>query len=109
MTSTKLKRSSFAAGADERAGTWASFIAVITQAAESDGLKEIVVRPFGPKQVEIVVPEVDPAEIEDIKDKIRTGGVLQFMIVASDERDGELLRRPPASRSDRAKIACAAT
>lgn len=65
-------------------------IAVITRRLNPTGLKEIVVRPFGPKQVEIVVPEVDPKEIEEIKEKIRTGGVLQFMIVASDERDTEL-------------------
>lgn len=65
-------------------------IAVITRRLNPTGLKEIVVRPFGPKQVEIVVPEVDPKEIEEIKEKIRTGGVLQFMIVASDERDTDL-------------------
>jgi SecD/SecF fusion protein len=65
-------------------------IAVITKRLNPTGLKEIVVRPFGNNEVEIVVPEVDPAEINNIKQIIRTGGVLQFMIVASDERDGEV-------------------
>lgn len=77
-------------------------IAVITRRLNPTGLKEIVVRPFGPKQVEIVVPEVDPKEIEEIKEKIRTGGVLQFMIVASDERDTELweMARQQAERPE---------
>ena len=45
-----------------REGEWGmdQLIAVITNRLNPTGLKEIVVRPFGPKQVEIVVPEVDP-------------------------------------------------
>lgn len=65
-------------------------LAVLTRRLNPEGLKEIVVRPFGEDQVEIVVPETDQLEIESIKESIRTGGVLQFMIVASD-RDTELL------------------
>lgn len=49
-----------------------------------DGLKELVIRVSGPKQVEIVVPEVDDAEISALKDVIVTGGVLQFLIVADN-------------------------
>jgi SecD/SecF fusion protein len=56
-----------------------------------DGLKEIVVRPFGPEQVEIVVPETDPGEIEKIKIGVETAGVLQFMVVASEAKDSDLL------------------
>jgi SecD/SecF fusion protein len=77
-------------GTRENEWDMGQLLAVITRRLNPTGLKEIVVRPFGPKQVEIVVPEVDPAEIEKIKETIRTGGVLQFMIVASDERDTEL-------------------
>src|SRR5436190_12863261 len=78
-------------GTRESEWNMGQLIAVITRRLNPTGLKEIVVRPFGPKQVEIVVPDVDPAEIDKIKELIRTGGVLQFMIVASDERDTELL------------------
>jgi SecD/SecF fusion protein len=79
-------------------GDWSmsQLIAVITKRLNPTGLKEIVVRPFGNNEVEIVVPEVDPAEIERIKEIIRTGGVLQFMIVASDERDGEVFEAAKA-------------
>src|SRR5262249_41182361 len=65
-------------------------IAVLTRRLNPEGLKEIVVRPFGESQVEIVVPETDQLEVDRIKESIATGGVLQFMIVASD-RDTELL------------------
>jgi len=54
------------------------------------GLKEIVVRPFGPKQIEIVVPEVDEEEVKKLKEKITTGGMLQFMVVASEIKDAQL-------------------
>src|SRR3954467_15003994 len=85
----ELETAQLRRGAREVSWDMGQLIAVITRRLNPTGLKEIVVRPFGNKQVEIVVPEVDPQEIENIKEKIRTGGVLQFMIVASDERDSD--------------------
>src|SRR5262245_23641566 len=54
---------------NEREAEWnmGQLIAVITRRLNPTGLKEIVVRPFGPKHVEIVVPEADPKEISEIK------------------------------------------
>ena len=66
-------------------------ITVIRKRLNPDGLKEIVVRPFGSQQVEIVVPEVDPVEVSRIKQQIQTAGVLQFMIVASAATDADLV------------------
>jgi SecD/SecF fusion protein len=77
-------------GAAENQWSMGQLIAVISKRLNPTGLKEIVVRPFGPKQVEIVVPEVDPEEIKNIKKTLETAGVLQFMIVASDDKDTEL-------------------
>lgn len=54
------------------------------------GVKEIVVRPYGPKQVEIIIPEVDAAEVEFIKRRIEKTGQLEFFIVATP-RDDELM------------------
>jgi SecD/SecF fusion protein len=65
-------------------------VQVLRDRLNTTGLKEIVVRPFGPKQVEIVVPEADEEAIDQIKERITTGGMLQFMIVASELRDGLL-------------------
>jgi SecD/SecF fusion protein len=78
-------------------------VQVISERLNETGLKEIVVRPFGPKQIEIVVPEVDPAEIEKLKERVTTGGTLQFMIVATDIKDAQLfeLAREQALRPER--------
>ncbi|MCU0877351.1 MAG: protein translocase subunit SecD, partial [Pirellulaceae bacterium] len=65
-------------------------VQVLRDRLNTTGLKEIVVRPFGPKQIEIVVPEADEQAILQIKERITTGGMLQFMIVASELRDGVL-------------------
>ncbi len=75
-------------------------VQVIGERLNETGLKEIVVRPFGPKQIEIVVPEVDPAEIEELERKITSGGTLEFMIVASENKDAQLfeLARAQAAR-----------
>jgi SecD/SecF fusion protein len=92
-------------GSNENTWDMSQLLAVITKRLNPTGLKEIVVRPFGAKQVEIVVPEVDPAEIENIKKTLRTAGVLQFMIVAS-EGDREVLdaARAQAERKDEARF-----
>ena len=47
------------------------------------GVQEIVVRPYGEKQVEIVIPNVGSQEVKLIKQKIITGGFLKFLIVAN--------------------------
>lgn len=86
----ELETKQLQGGKEEAGFSMDQLIAVVTKRLNPTGLKEIVVRPFGNKELEIVVPEVDPAEIEQIKEVIRTGGVLQFMIVASDVRDGEV-------------------
>jgi SecD/SecF fusion protein len=64
---------------------------VLKKRLNPDGLKEIVIRPFGPEHIEIVVPEVDDAEVEDIKRKVSSAGVLRFLILADSEtRDRNL-------------------
>lgn len=73
-----------------------------------DGLKELVIRVSGPKQVEIVVPEVDEAEISRLKRVITTGGVLQFLIVADDrsldKKVIDLAREQAASKTNAIKV-----
>jgi SecD/SecF fusion protein len=54
------------------------------------GVKEIIIRPYGERQVEIIVPEVEDAEIQRIKDLITKAGFLTFRIVAT-KRDHDYL------------------
>src|SRR4030095_6793165 len=65
-------------------------VQVLRDRLNETGLKEIVVRPFGPKQIEIVVPEVDEDEVRKLEEKMTTGGTLQFMIVATEIKDAQL-------------------
>jgi SecD/SecF fusion protein len=73
-----------------------------------DGLKELVIRVSGPRQIEIVVPEVDAAEISRLKTLITTGGVLQFLILADnpqlDRELHDLAKEQAASRNSTVKV-----
>ena len=77
-----------------RSDQWSmsGLLEVLKRRLNPDGLKEIVIRPFGRDQVEIVVPEADEGEVELIKRRITTGGSLRFLIVASDPvRDARVI------------------
>ncbi|MCA9176828.1 MAG: protein translocase subunit SecD [Planctomycetales bacterium] len=47
------------------------------------GTKEIVIRPYGTQQIEIIIPEVDGEEVKTIQKLIEKAGVLEFRIVAN--------------------------
>ncbi len=63
-------------------------VQALTKRINPAGTKEIVIRPYGERQVEIIIPEVDAAEIDSIKRQISTAGNLEFRIVANT-RDHE--------------------
>ena len=55
------------------------------------GVSEIVVRPYGPRQVEIIIPEAPPAEVEFLKRLIQKTGQLEFLIVATSLKHRDLI------------------
>lgn len=60
------------------------------------GTQEIVIRPYGETQLEIIIPEVDQREVDRIKDVISRAGILRFSILANSrdhQRLIELARR----------------
>ncbi len=63
-------------------------IAAISKRVNPGGQREVAIRQLGAQQIEVAIPNVDPAEIKLIKDKISTAGALEFRIVA-DSRAGE--------------------
>ncbi|MFO0867690.1 MAG: SecD/SecF family protein translocase subunit, partial [Pirellulales bacterium] len=77
-----------------------NLIVALTRRINPGGTKEIVIRPFGEKQVEIVIPDVDPLEIARIKKTISTAGMLEFRIVANgrDHRNLVELARAQATK-----------
>jgi SecD/SecF fusion protein len=58
-------------------------VSAISRRINPGGVKEVVIRPFGQNQIEIVIPEVDESEIERYKEKITSAGTLEFRILAN--------------------------
>jgi SecD/SecF fusion protein len=58
-------------------------VQALTNRINPSGTKEIVIRAYGERQVEIIIPEVDAEEVRNIKRQISTAGLLEFRIVAN--------------------------
>ena len=58
-------------------------IQALSRRINPGGVQEIVVRPNGPDQVEIIIPDVVSKEVDRIKELITTGGFLKFQLVAN--------------------------
>jgi SecD/SecF fusion protein len=58
-------------------------IAPLTRRINPSGTQEIVIRPYGDTQIEIIVPEVDQREVDRIKGLIEEAGILRFAILAN--------------------------
>jgi len=56
------------------------------------GVKEVVIRPYGEKQVEIIVPDVDDAEVDRLKNQITRAGFLRFLIVGNAAKHRRLFQ-----------------
>ncbi|HTM56091.1 MAG TPA: protein translocase subunit SecD [Pirellulales bacterium] len=67
-------------------------IAAVGKRINPSGVKELTIRRYGADQVEVIVPEVDVREVEQIKRKISTSGLLEFRIVANPIDDKELIK-----------------
>ena len=68
-------------------------VAAVSRRVNPGGQKEVTVRQYGTNQLEVIVPEVDQAEVEFIKRIVSSAGVLEFRIVANpqDPRHKEII------------------
>ena len=80
-------------------------VQALTNRINPSGTKEIVIRPYGERQVEIIIPEVDAEEVQNIKRQISTAGMLEFRIVANtrDHQDIIALAEEQAQDPDPAR------
>lgn len=67
-----------------------ALIQALKRRIDPSSVKEIVIRPYGPKQIEIIVPEAPQAEIEELKRRIKQAGYLKFRIVADRTRNKDV-------------------
>jgi SecD/SecF fusion protein len=59
-------------------------VTAISRRINPGGVKEVVVRPYGSDQIEVIIPGDEAAEIDLIKKLITQAGVLEFRIIAQD-------------------------
>ena len=69
---------------DEDDADMNGLITALSRRLNPTGTKEIVIRPYGDRQVEIIIPDVDEVEIEQAKRLITEAGALEFRIVANE-------------------------
>ncbi len=66
-------------------------VAAVARRVNPGGQKEVTVRRYGLDQLEVIVPEVDQSEVDQIKKIVSSAGVLEFRITAN--RDDARHRR----------------
>ncbi len=59
-------------------------VAAIRRRVDPAGIKELTIRPYGPRQIEVIIPQVDNDEVDLIKRKISTAGLLEFRVTANE-------------------------
>ncbi|MBP86092.1 MAG: protein translocase subunit SecDF [Planctomycetaceae bacterium] len=80
-----------------------ALVEALARRINPSGTKEIVIRPYGAQQVEIIIPEVDQREVDQIKKQISTAGVLQFRIVGNTRDHSSIIEAARAMAEDPAK------
>ena len=60
-------------------------VGAVSKRINPSGVKEVTIRQYGAQQIEIIVPEVEQREVEQIKRIISTSGNLQFRILANSK------------------------
>lgn len=68
-------------------------VAAVSKRVNPGGIKEVTVRPYGEREIEIIIPQADDAEMERTQDIISRQGQLEFRIVADDRYDKQIMER----------------
>ncbi len=76
----------------QRAIDMPKLIAAVSRRINPSGVKELTIRQYGAEQLEVIIPEIEEREVDQIKQRISTSGKLEFRIAANDTDDRELIR-----------------
>ncbi len=68
------------------------FLVPLIERLNPSGTKELLIRPIGEDQIEIVIPDVDETELAEIKRQITESGILQFRIVANANDHSDIIK-----------------
>jgi SecD/SecF fusion protein len=58
-------------------------VAAVSRRVNPGGQKEVTVRQYGLDQIEVIIPDVEQSEVEQIKRIVSSAGVLEFRILAN--------------------------
>jgi SecD/SecF fusion protein len=61
-------------------------VAAISLRVNPGGQKEVTIRPYGPDQIEIIIPDVTDVERDRIKEIVSQTGMLEFRILANNHK-----------------------
>jgi SecD/SecF fusion protein len=75
-------------------------IAAVSRRINPSGVAEVTVRKYGNEQLEVIIPEVEQREVDQIKRIISTSGNLQFRILANSRDHRDLIELAQASPAD---------
>lgn len=78
-----------------------SLASALAQRINPSGTKEILIRPLGESQIEIIVPDTDEMAIQNIKDLLQNSGQLEFRIVANSRDHDDIILKAKAQASSR--------
>ncbi|MBA2116014.1 protein translocase subunit SecD [Bremerella alba] len=71
----------------------AQLITQLQKRINPSGVSEVIIRPYGENQVEVIVPQAESSDLDSIKRLITKAGVLDFMIVANKQDHDYLFTR----------------
>lgn len=84
--------------------TGEDLVEALTNRINPAGTQEIVIRPYGETQVEIIIPEVDQREVDRVKKVIEEAGILRFAIVANQSDHQSIIDQAVASANSNIAI-----
>lgn len=70
-------------GEPKKADTVSNMVGAIRRRVDPTGTQELAIRQVGKNQIEIIIPKATPEEVENVKDKITSVGMLEFAILAT--------------------------
>ncbi|MEW4453982.1 protein translocase subunit SecD [Bremerella sp. JC817] len=71
----------------------AQLITQLQKRINPSGTSEVVIRPYGENQIEVIVPQAESSDLASIKRLITKAGVLDFLIVANKQDHDFLMTR----------------
>lgn len=68
-------------------------ISALKKRVNPDGSKDIPIRPLGRDRIELILPNATSEDVEEVKKKLTTQGLLQFRILANRRKDDSAIQR----------------